>query len=242
MWNARSFILLSAAAACAKPSEKPAEQAPPASPAPVETPAPAPTDAAGSLGGTSWRVVRFQGGDERILAPADRDLFTLAFGSDGQVAIRADCNRGTGTWSSTGSSGLKFGPIASTLALCAQPTIGDRYLRDFEYMRSYVRRDGKLYISLMADGGIWEFEPMAAPRGEFGCGSRGTLVATFDNQAQPPTAEITLGDRRVTATSAMAASGARYTAPGFEYWEHQGEVKVTWGDERFTCQRADPAP
>lgn len=240
MTNVRLSVLLLLLGACTRPDRKPADPAPPATVTPA---APAPAVAApGSLSGTAWRVVRFEGGDGAVLTPSDPDLFTLTFGADGQAAIRADCNRGTGTWTASGSSGLTFGPVASTLALCAQPSIGDRYLRDFEYMRSYVLRDGKLHISLMADGGIWEFEPMAAPRGEFSCGERGTLVATFDNQAQPPTAFITLGGRTVTATSAMAASGARYTAPGFEYWEHQGEVKVTWGNEQFTCRRSDPSP
>lgn len=239
MWKGTLPVLLVLAAACAKPAEKPPEPAGTASTAPEPTPTAAPPSA---LAGTSWRVVRFVGGDEKVLTPSDPNLFTLTFGSDGQAAVRIDCNSGTGTWTATGTSGLRFGPIASTLALCAQPSIGDRYLRDFEYMRSYILRDGKLYISLMADGGIWEFEPMPAPRGEFNCGNRGTLVATFNNQAQPPTAAVTLGDRAVTASAAMAASGARYTAPGFEYWEHQGEVKVTWGNESFTCKRSDPSP
>ncbi len=34
-----------------------------------------------------------------------------------------------------------------------------RFLRDFEHMRSYVIVDGHLHISLMADGGVYEFEP-----------------------------------------------------------------------------------
>jgi para-nitrobenzyl esterase len=30
--------------------------------------------------------------------------------------------------------------------------------RDWGYVRSYVMKDGKLFLSLMADGGIYEFE------------------------------------------------------------------------------------
>jgi para-nitrobenzyl esterase len=31
-------------------------------------------------------------------------------------------------------------------------------------VRSYVIRDGHLFLALMADGGIYEFEPVAKPR------------------------------------------------------------------------------
>jgi len=37
--------------------------------------------------------------------------------------------------------------------------MSDRFLRDFGHMMSYVLKDGKLHISLMADGGIYDFEP-----------------------------------------------------------------------------------
>jgi para-nitrobenzyl esterase len=30
------------------------------------------------------------------------------------------------------------------------------------FIRSYTVKDGHLYLSLMADGGIYEFEPIAA--------------------------------------------------------------------------------
>jgi para-nitrobenzyl esterase len=35
----------------------------------------------------------------------------------------------------------------------------DRLAKDVQYVRSYVLRNGHLYLSLMADGGIYEFEP-----------------------------------------------------------------------------------
>ena len=36
----------------------------------------------------------------------------------------------------------------------------DRWTKDFMSVRSYVMKDGRLFLSLMADGGIYEFEPM----------------------------------------------------------------------------------
>lgn len=34
-------------------------------------------------------------------------------------------------------------------------------MKQWGYIRSYVVKDGHLFLSLMADGGIYEFEPVA---------------------------------------------------------------------------------
>jgi len=54
------------------------------------------------LGGTSWRLVKFQGGDHTVLAPDDKTKYSLAFGADGSFSARIDCNRGRGAWKSGG--------------------------------------------------------------------------------------------------------------------------------------------
>ena len=61
---------------------------------------PAPQGVADGLGGTSWRLVKFQGGDGTVLRPDDKSKYTLAFGADGNVSARIDCNRGRGAWKS----------------------------------------------------------------------------------------------------------------------------------------------
>src|SRR5262249_51249183 len=40
--------------------------------------------------------------------------YTIAFGKDGRVSARIDCNRGSGTWKTSGGNQLQFGPIASS--------------------------------------------------------------------------------------------------------------------------------
>ena len=115
------------------------------------------------LGGTSWQLVEFQGGDETILTPDDRTKYTIAFGTDGRVTARIDCNRGSGTWASEGPNHLVFGPLALTRAQCPPGSLHDRIVRDWEYVRSYVIEGGHMFVSLMADAGIYEFEPMRAP-------------------------------------------------------------------------------
>jgi para-nitrobenzyl esterase len=128
--------------ACAKPAE--------------QLPAP-------SLAGTSWQLVQFQGGDDTVLRPDDGSKYTLSFVGDGRLSARVDCNRGSGTWKSSEPGRLEFGPMAITRAFCPPPSLHDQILRQLPHVRSYVVRDGHLFLSLMADGGIFEFEP-ARPR------------------------------------------------------------------------------
>jgi para-nitrobenzyl esterase len=113
-----------------------------------------------TLDGTAWRLVKFRGGDDTVLVPDDRAKYTIAFGADGRVAVRFDCNRGSGGWTSPGPNQLQFGPMAMTRAMCPPGSLHDPMVKHWFYVRSYVVKEGRLYLSLMADGGIYEFEPL----------------------------------------------------------------------------------
>jgi len=115
---------------------------------------------AGDLGGTSWQLVRFQGGDGKVLTPDEKTKYTLAFNADGTFAARLDCNRGRGSWASPAARRLEFGPMALTRAMCPPESLHDQIVRQLPFVRSYLIRDGHLFLSLMADGGIYEFEPL----------------------------------------------------------------------------------
>jgi para-nitrobenzyl esterase len=119
--------------------------------------------AAATLNGTAWQLVQIQSMDDKVVTPPDRSHFTLAFGADGYVSVRADCNRGRGTWKSSAPAELLVGPLALTRAMCPAASLHDRFVRDLGLVRSYVVKDGHLFLSLMADGGIYEFEPMPKP-------------------------------------------------------------------------------
>ena len=111
-----------------------------------------------SLAASSWRLVKFQGGDDSVLRPDDRSKYTLAFAADGTVSARLDCNRGRGTWKSSGPGHLELGPMALTRAMCPPGSLHDHLVRQLPYVRSYVIKGGNLFLSLMADGGVYEFE------------------------------------------------------------------------------------
>ncbi len=121
----------------------------------------------GSLEGTAWRLVEFQSMDDArgTTRPANPDAYTMYLNADGRVAFRLDCNRGMGDWSAMpsaeGTSGtISFSQLAVTKAYCPPPSMGERLERDSQYMRGYLLKDGKLNISLMADGGIYVWEPV----------------------------------------------------------------------------------
>ena len=141
-----AFAWLAVSASCAQPPEFEAGQA--SSPSAVP-----------ALAGTSWQLVKFEGSDGTTLTPDDRTKYTIEFAADGQLNARIDCNRGRSTWSASGASQLQFGPLASTRAQCAPESLYDQIVRQWTHVGSFVIRDRHLYLALMADGGIYEFEP-----------------------------------------------------------------------------------
>ena len=117
-----------------------------------------PPQSAESLGGTSWQLVKFQGSDGTVLRPDDKAKYTFAFGADGSLSARIDCNRGRGTWKSSAKNQLELGPMALTRAACPPGSLHDHIVKQLPFIRSYVIEDGRLFLSMMADGGIYEFE------------------------------------------------------------------------------------
>ena len=115
--------------------------------------------AASELAGTSWRLLQIMSMDDRADVPDDRAQYTLELRADGTATMQADCNRGNGSWVSESTSQLTFGRIASTRASCPPGSLSERYLAQFEWVRSYVMKDGHLFLATMADGSIIEFEP-----------------------------------------------------------------------------------
>jgi para-nitrobenzyl esterase len=116
------------------------------------------------LVGTSWQLVRFQVGDGRVLTPDDKSKYTFSFGTGGALSARIDCNRGSGTWKSAEPGLMEIGPFAITRALCPPGSLFDQVVKQLGEVRTYLVKDGHLYLSAMAPGGIYELEPIAFPR------------------------------------------------------------------------------
>jgi uncharacterized protein/heat shock protein HslJ len=188
------------------------------------------------LGGTAWQLVRIQYMDDKVVTPDDRSKYTVAFGTDGRVSMRIDCNRGSGTWKSSGPGQLVFGPLAVTRAMCPPGSLHDRIVKDMGYVRSYVMKDGHLFLSLMADGGIYEFEPLpkaAAPAPPRGGGQAKVDGPSFDCARANGTVETMICgdaalaklDRELAGVYAAAVKKAGTPAPAWMRAEQSGWIK-----------------
>jgi para-nitrobenzyl esterase len=114
------------------------------------------------LEGTSWRLVKIEGGDGKTRVPQDASRYLLAFAPHGELSARIDCNRGSGTWSSPQTGQLNFGELASTAAQCEPGTLYDLIIGHWSQVRSYVLRDGHLFLALGTEG-VYEYEPLPVP-------------------------------------------------------------------------------
>jgi para-nitrobenzyl esterase len=119
---------------------------------------------AGELNGTSWQLVKLTGADDTTLVPDDKAKYTIKFGRDGRVTARVDCNRGSSTWKSPRAGELQFGSWSMTRAKCAPGSLHDKVVTEGAAVRSYVIKDGHLFLSGMAAGGSYELEPLTIPK------------------------------------------------------------------------------
>lgn len=116
--------------------------------------------------GTSWQLVSIQSmdDDQGTTEVPDPSKFTVEFAPDGKAFFQLDCNRGHGTYtvepSDDGTTGsLTFGPIATTLMLCPQPSLDQQVSTSLSSVRGYRFQDDQLHLSLFADGGILSWQP-----------------------------------------------------------------------------------
>lgn len=120
-----------------------------------------------ALSDVTWQLVEFQSMDDAqgTMRPSDPSKYTMKLGTDGRAAFQLDCNRGMGSYTSEkaadGLSGsINFSVLATTKALCPEPSMGEKIAMDTQHMRGWLLKDGKLNVSLMADGGIYVWEPV----------------------------------------------------------------------------------
>src|SRR6476646_1845695 len=116
------------------------------------------------LNGTSWQLVKFQGPDERTLAPDDKSKYTITFGRNGRVTARVDCNRASSTWRAGANGELQFGSWSRTSARCGPKSLHDQIVTEGAAVHNFSIKDGHLFLSGMAAGGYYELEPIPASK------------------------------------------------------------------------------
>lgn len=73
----------------------------------------------------------------------------------------------------------------------------------------------------------WRLVPAHGPL-HFRCADGADIDVTYF-ETQPPSLIATRKGEQSLMRSAPAASGARYVGRNESFWEHQGEVRITWG-------------
>ncbi|MEK6335710.1 MAG: META domain-containing protein [Acidobacteriota bacterium] len=119
---------------------------------------------ASELAGTSWKLVKFQTGDETTLVPDDGSKYTITFAGNGRVSSRVDCNRASSTWKSSRANELQFGSWSRTSAKCPAGSLHDKIVTQGANVRTYSIRNGHLFLGGMAAGGYYELEPLTSQR------------------------------------------------------------------------------
>ena len=115
---------------------------------------------ASELSGTSWQLVKVNTPDEMTHVPDDKSKYTITFGRNGRVTARVDCNRASSTWKSNRAGELQFGSWSRTSAKCGSGSLHDKIVMEGANVRSYVIKDGHLFLAGMAAGGSYELEPI----------------------------------------------------------------------------------
>lgn len=101
------------------------------------------------LDGTSWRLIDVEtSGTSTRLSPQLQARHTLTFMRGGKLQMQLDCNRGNADWSAsmpeTYNGTLVISQVASTRALCPEPSFGEDLAADLPSAMAYtLTPDGK---------------------------------------------------------------------------------------------------
>ncbi len=146
-------IALASVLAMAGCQDMPSAGSPPAS-APAFVPAnaapPAVTVASDELVGPVWQWQRTQLGSAPVVAAAAPERYTLSFQGGGRFNVRADCNRGSGSYEVNGAQ-IRIGAVALTKMACPSGSQDTEFLRSLMQANAYAMVKGELVLTL-ADG------------------------------------------------------------------------------------------
>lgn len=101
------------------------------------------TSAPHPLTGSEWQLAAIDtSGSTTTLTPALQARHMLTFGDEGALALQLDCNRGRASWTAgqprNGAGAIDIGPIASTRALCPEPSFGNQMATALSEAKTYV--------------------------------------------------------------------------------------------------------
>ena len=127
----------------------------PSSLSPATGPSPIGSATAVTASATVWKLQSFQRADTTNVPVPNPEKFTIEIGVDGRLAVRADCNRCSASYSSTDGS-LRVNPLmACTTAACETGSFDREYLGALVNAR--VMSTGSNTLELVSSAGVLRF-------------------------------------------------------------------------------------
>jgi heat shock protein HslJ len=192
MWYTLLVLVMVLSVACGSPTPAPAPQAngtqapAPASTAPAATQTAAPVstrvptqapptvavtatnapmpDSVLKLVDTAWQWVRStdnSGKETKVAAP---EKYTLQFFlADGKVAVKADCNNASGSFTADAHN-LTISPGPMTRAACPPGSLSDQFIAELSQVQSYLFDGSDLILGWKVDSGSMRLAKAAVTR------------------------------------------------------------------------------
>lgn len=113
--------------------------------------------------GVTWKLAAINSsGSSTRLRPDLRERHTITFDNDGRASMQLDCNRGTASWNASmpddDSGALSLGPVASTRALCPDPSFGEMMASELPSAESFTLRNEQSVLVVRTDRLRFRFE------------------------------------------------------------------------------------
>lgn len=144
--------LLVACGSTVTPAPTPVPTAPPA-PTPAPTAAPTSQGAVALLTAAPWQwtvVLQTDGTQSSLDDPAS---YTVNFGADGTLAVKADCNQAGGTYTLGPDGALTIALGPTTAAECGDASRGREFLALLAAAINYQSEPGQLVLQLNPESG-----------------------------------------------------------------------------------------
>lgn len=94
----------------------------------------------------TWRLLSIQRADGTTVDVSTPDRFTMQFGDNGRLSVRADCNSCSGAYTMNGTE-FTVGAMACTRAYCGSESLDTEFLSAFGAPASIVSADGALFLT-----------------------------------------------------------------------------------------------
>jgi heat shock protein HslJ len=94
-----------------------------------------------------WKWHQSLYNNDQKSVPSDPSRYTVSFNPDGTLNLRADCNRGGGTFSADGKR-ITIEVTHTTRAMCPPESLEQTFIKDLNASNIFFFSDGNLYIDL----------------------------------------------------------------------------------------------